>query len=178
MGVSLSEAKETFVDLLANAKADAERLRAKQTQDNMGDTLLATEAANPAVQRLLSEYRSDGARDQDIRDWWNKTDLERCFVAQFDNFIRMAHFFNLLHKGNSPDEAGAIVKKNRAYYGSPRDEGYDKFGTGDDRFLPYVLRDRVNRWILSCASTPEKFDAGSLRTFNALVRREIRCGNI
>jgi hypothetical protein len=80
-----------------------------------------------------------------------------------------------MEKGFSPDEAAAGVKRAFACYGDP--DGA-RFETGDNRPLPVVLRERVNKWIMKMMASQTKPDLGGLLTLNALIRREIRKGNI
>jgi hypothetical protein len=102
-------------------------------------------------------------------------DLERRMIMEVDALVRMSRYVSLRQKGMQADEATLLLKQFHAHYGDPDDS---KFDAGDDRLLPYELRDRIKRWNSKQANASGNLNLGELRTFNALVRREIRQGNI
>ena len=69
-------------------------------------------------------------------------DLERRMVIELDALVRMSRYVSLRQKGMQADEATLLLKQFHAHYGDPDDS---KFDTGDDRLLPYELRDRIKR---------------------------------
>jgi hypothetical protein len=63
-------------------------------------------------------------------------------------------------------------------YGDPADTSHR---SGDDRPLPYELKDRINRYIEKRRlHDPEAYkqDIQISSSFNALVRKEIRANNL
>lgn len=80
--------------------------------------------------------------------------------------------------GLGAEEAGTKVRKFYPIYGDPQDTTH---AIGDDRPLPYEIKERVNRYIeRRSQADPDKCkkEIEDSTTFNALVRREIRRGNI
>jgi len=70
------------------------------------------------------------------------------------------------------------LRKHRAIFGNP-DDITDI--TGKDRPLPYELKDRINIYIENKSQKePEQFkkDIEKSSSFNALIRKEIKKGNI
>lgn len=178
MKISASEAKKTFLGLLKRAKAASKKDGTANLSLNSGDTLLEAEASMPDIKAILMEKRKEGVRNEDIRWWWNMHDLERCIMVEIDNLPRMAVYTHSLEHGMSFEEATAKVRKCHPMYGEFSDTSTT---TGEDRPLPYELKDRVNNYIeKKTLSDPEglKKEVGQSSSFNALVRDEIRKGNI
>jgi len=178
MKTSASEAKKTFRGLLKRAKAASKKDGTANFPLNSGDILLDREAAEPDTKDMLTKKRKEGVRNEDIRWWWNMHDLERCIMVEIDNLHKMAMFTHSLEHGMTYTEAAAKVRKYHPKYGDPEDTSN---ASGEDRPLPYELKDRVNNYIEKKAlSDPEglKKQVEQSSSFNALVRDEIRKGNI
>ena len=98
-------------------------------------------------------------------------------LASDDNH-RLAFFMECLHKGMQEQDAAKAVRKTFPMYGDPADSTH---GSGDNRPLPYELKDRVNRFI-------ERYlmpDPGGARaklaaheTYNAVIRAELKAGRV
>jgi hypothetical protein len=179
MGVSVREAKRLCRDLIAQAKAEA---RAEGTDDlpaDLGDQLLKRErASNAEAVAMLSKKRAEGVRDEDIRRWWNMHDLERRLMLKNDDTSRMGVFLWALDQGLSKEAAADKVRRTFPMFGDPADESHS---AGDDRPLPDELKDRINRYV----ERRQKSDADQFKrdveessSFNALVRAEVRSGNL
>lgn len=105
-------------------------------------------------------------------------DIERCVMVEIDNLHKMAMYTHSLENGMNFEEAAAKVRKHHPMYGDTEDTSNT---SGEDRPLPYELKDRVNVYIEKKASNdPEglKRQIDQSSSFNALVRDEIRKGNI
>ena len=170
-GMSQEEAREAFGEMLQKAKNAARVEGTEDLPENFGDLLLQNEAQNPKIRAMLGKARRDGATEDDIRQWWNFHDLERRLIQEVDSALQMGHFLHLRQIGVPAEEAARRVKQNHVYFGDPDDP---RLGTGDDRFLPYELKDRINRWRLSQPKSASPSDP----TLNAVVRKGIREGSI
>ena len=105
-------------------------------------------------------------------------DLERRLMLKDDENSRIAMFMHHLDQGLSQEEAAVKVKKFHPMYGDPSDTSKS---SGDDRPLPHELKDRINRYTEMRAKQGAdsfKADLEASSSFNALVRREIRKGNL
>lgn len=110
-----------------------------------GNALLsAAHRGDPAAIAKVAAYRAEGATDADIRSWWNLSRVERQAILADDERARLAHFIHLVDETGDADLAGKRVFKMHPRYGDPEDT---TLGSGDDRPLPIVLKDRVNRYI-------------------------------
>ena len=70
------------------------------------------------------------------------------------------------------------VRKFHVIYGEPDDTTHT---VGDDRPLPEELKDRINIYIIKRPSTDQdkyKKEIEESSTLNALLRKEIKIGNI
>lgn len=178
MKISASEAKKTFRGLLKRAKTASKKDGTANLSLNSGDMLLETEADKPDVKDMFTKKRKEGVRDEDIRWWWNMHDIERCMMVEWDNIPRMAMYTHSVEHGMSFEEAAAKVRKHHPMYGDIEDTSNT---SGEDRPLPYELKDRVNIYIeKKTLSDPEdlKKQVEQSSSFNALVRKEITKGHI
>lgn len=105
-------------------------------------------------------------------------DLERRLMLKDDDLSRMAAFMHHVEQGTRTEEAAVEVKKFHPIYGDPNDTGKS---SGDDRPLPYELKDRINRYIemrVKQGADSYKADLEASSSFNALVRGKIKKGNL
>lgn len=131
-----------------------------------------------AVRAALAEKRAEGVTDEDIRWWWNRDDLEIRAMLKADERIRVRAYVVRLAKDEAPDVAISSVRKHFAIFAEPSDP-IDV--TDQDRPLPCELKNRVTRYIQRRSlENPEQYerDIQSSSSFNALVRWEIRAGNL
>jgi hypothetical protein len=177
MGLTLTQAKSTFRDLVKKAKEDSVKEGTSKFPQNFGDILLEKESTNPHFKSLLAKKRGEGAKDEDIRWWWNMHDLEKRMMVEVDNWSGFTLFLKLKENGLNEKEAGKRVKKSRPIFGDPDDAHV----TGDDRPLPHELRDRINIYLEKRSQTePEKLkrEIEESSSVNALIRKEIKNGKV
>lgn len=187
IGISEQEARKMAKDLLNQAVEESKKEGSYNLSPNFGDILLGERKAEDQllekiaqiIRKNLLKKREEGVRDEDIKWWWNMNDIERRMMLKVDdiNKIYMAQCF-VENEGMTPEEAFIKVRKFHPVYGDPLDTTHTK---GDDRPLPYELKDRINIYIEKRAkSDPGKYkkDIEASPTFNALVRKEIKAGNI
>ena len=193
-GVGQSEAKKVAKEMLNQAIEESKAEGSYYLPQNFGDILLGDAVTDdPTINDVAEMIRQntpkkkrEGVRDEDIRWWWNMNDTERRMMTKQDNIINMAHYTHALENPTEPVEsteealnnAAARVRKFHPKYGDPDDTTHTK---GDDRPLPYELKDRINIYIEKREKADaEKFteEVKQSSTFNALVRKEIRSGNL
>jgi len=177
-GMTLTQAKSTFRDLVKKAKEESLKEGTSKFPQNFGDILLEKESTNPHFKSMLTKKRSEGVRDEDIRWWWNMHDLERRMMIEDDNLSGFALFLKLKEDGLNEEEAGKRVKKSRPIFGDPDDTSTS---TGEDRPLPFELKDRINIYIQKRSQTDtEKFknEIAESLSFNASIRKEIKNGKV
>lgn len=81
-------------------------------------------------------------------------------------------------KEKAADEAAIQIRKFYPIYGDSNDTTHT---TGDDRPLPYELKDRIDVYIekrVKENSEKYKSEVQQSSTFNALIRKEIKAGNL
>ena len=119
----------------------------------------------------------DLVRAEDI-DWWNGLSLDDCTVLeQEDNVFRFASWRKFVETdGLSDTEAGKKVRLSfPTFYWILEHRVEEKFSLGIlDAKLPYVLKDRINRALMSRLIAKQAVAQAS--SFNALVRQLIRSG--
>ncbi len=174
-----SQAKSLVGEMLRQVKEESLREGTSNLPRNFGQVLLQKEATDKDTQLMLGKRRREGVKDDDIRWWWDMGDLERRMMQKVDDYFKSALYIKCRgDDGLNEEEAAEHVRKFQAIYGDPDDTSHT---SGDDRPLPDELKDRVNKYIeRRSQSDPEKCkaDIEKSSTFNALVRVEIRRGNL
>lgn len=151
---------------------------------NMGDMLIGKQDAGvfqDAIEKFkqnLDKKRKEGVTDEDIQWWFNLNDVERRMMVAVDDIAKLALFTNCREEGLNEKEATKEVRKYHPIYGDPSDTTHTK---GKDRPLPVELKDRINIYIEKKTTTDQKEYKKEIEessTFNALIRMEIKKGNI
>ena len=177
-GMSQSEARSMVRNLIKQAKEGAEKEGTSKIPPNFGDILIDSEDKEQKIKMMLRKRRNEGVRDEDIRWWWNMHDLERRLLTKDDEVSRLGLFIYHMKEGKSEEQAATLVKKYHPIFGDPDDTSTS---SGDDRPLPYELKDRINIYIQHRATNNTdnyKKDIEASSSFNSLVRREIRGGRL
>jgi len=179
LGMSLPQAVYFFNTLLEQAKREAQKEGTLDLPLNFGDILLKKEATDEKIRSILAKKRKEGVKDEDIRWWWNMHDLERRMMLKIDDIFRLALFAKLVEEdGLTKEEAAKRVRKLFPIFGDPDDTTHS---SGDDRPLPYELKDRINNYTMKRSMLdPERYkkEIEESSSFNALIRKEIRKGNL
>ncbi len=179
IGMSPLQAKSAFSDLLRKAKEESLEEGTSNLPENFGDMLLEKESRDGKIRSWLAMKRNEGVTDADFRNWWNRHDLERRISLEVDDLSRSNQFLKLKEEGSlSEEDAG---KRLDSFFPTYQDPNEPSLTTGDDRPLPYELKDRVDRYLEKKAQTnPERWKREVERssTLNALIRKEIKRGNI
>jgi len=190
--MGLPDAKETAKGLLDRAIEKSKKEGTYNLPPNFGNIILKEQKAeDPAIERIaegirntLLSKRTEGVRDEDIKWWWNLNDVERSIMVGVDEFHRLALCMKIVDEdGFSLEEAGKQAwRYHPKYTYGYRGEIKDISQQIKDRLpLPIELKDRINIYIEKRGkSDPERYkkDIEKSSTFNALIRKEIKAGNI
>ena len=194
--MSLPDAKETAKRLLDRAIEKSKKEGTYNLPPNFGSIILKEQKTEDSVvekfaegiQNTLPSKRTEGVKDENIKWWWNLNDVERNIMLAIDEMNRMALFINEIEnssessKEKAAEKAAKKVWKFHPTYGDPTNKtSLPSWVKEEDLPLPFELKDRINIYIEKRAkSDPEKYkkDIESSSTFNALIRREIRNGNV
>jgi hypothetical protein len=185
-GISSADAKKIAEDTLDRAIEASKKEGTYYLPENFGDIILGDAGSdNPTIKKIAESIRhklpmikKEGVREEDVRWWWNLNDIERHMMLKEDENAREALFIDRLKKDDLPDKAAEKVRKFHLMYGDPDDTSLT---TDDDRPLPYELKDRINNYIqkrIDDNSEKYKNDIEQSSTFNALIRKEIKAGNL
>lgn len=169
-------AKSLAREVLALGKERAKEERG--LPERFGDFILQRQDSDSHARQMLETRRSDGVTDRDFLWWWNQSALERGVMLAFDDIMRVTLWQELrTESGLTEEQATAEVRKRVVNYGNP---GGTSSEPGDDRPIPFELKDRVNRWLYLHAKQPEELATKMAKTssMNALIRAELRAGRI
>lgn len=179
MGMPPLQAKSIIHDLYKQAENEARNEGSINLPMNMGDILLEKESIDEGIKSMLAKRRKEGVRDEDIRWWMNRHELDRKMMARINDMFKFAMFLKLTKADGLSDAAATTeVKKSFTIFGDPDDTSTS---IGDDKPLPSELKYRIDTYIWKrSVSDPEKFkeDMRKSTSFNALIRQELRKGNI
>jgi len=178
-GISPGQAKKRLADILSTIKAEASKEGTAELPQKLGDVILSKETSDARIRSELSKVREEGARNEDIRWWWNLCDLERRMTMKMHSLVISASFENLQKSMQlSRKEAFGMLRKKHIMFGNPQDSS---FSSGKDRPLPYELLNRIGIF-LNKVSQPGMEDVqskiNSSSSLNSFIRQEIRKGNI
>lgn len=190
--MGIPDSRRTAKELLNHAIEKSKKEGTYNLPPNFGNIILKEEKAeDPVVEgiaerirKTLPGKRTESVRDEDIKWWWNLNDVERSIMVGVDEFHRIALCLKLVDEdGLSFKEAGEQVwKYHPKYTYGYRGEMKKMPKEIENEFpLPIELKDRINIYIEKRAkSDPEKYkkDIEKSSTFNALIRKEIKAGNI
>jgi predicted RNase H-like HicB family nuclease len=175
-GQSISEARRTMREAIKACKEQAHQEGTDKLPDNFGTLLITkSEKLHDMGLTIVENARLDGARDEDIEEWWNLHDLQRRMVIWHENALRYASFLSFREDGLNADEAMARVRVIFPMYGDPNDTTHT---SGDDRPLRHELRGRVDRYRERYDSQKVGEASKHFTTFNAFVRSEMRSGHL
>jgi hypothetical protein len=174
VGADHSEARKTAQSVLDGARQLVQERGWSDEAPGRGDHLLEVMETKPTVRAEIEKIRSEGVRDEDIRTWWNLPPLERAAIEKMDELNRSATWLGFLRQGKSFDEAAAKMWKAYPKFGDASSE------SGDDRPLPIELKFRIVQYIEKQVSKPNAYKKRlkAFASFNALIRHEIREGNL
>jgi len=134
------QAQLIFQQLLKEVKRDI--AAGSDLPVNMGDYLLKTEKNNMRMNGMIEKRRLFGVTDEQIRQWWNKDQLERGLIKKFSEFQRMAIYTMLKKSGMSSQDASKKVKMCFPTYGE-KDLSLH---------LPYEIKEKVDDYIYGLLS--------------------------
>jgi len=179
MGMTLTQAKSTFHDLYKQAENEAKVEGSINLPMNLGDILLEKESTRQETKSMLAKRKKEGVREEDIRWWMNRHELDRKMMIKVDDISKLALFTKLTEEDRlSEEEAAKEVKKYFPIFGDTDDTSTS---AGDDRPLPFELKDRINIYIQKRSQTdPAKYkkEISESSSFNALIRKEVKAGNV
>lgn len=123
----------------------------------------------------IVKVKEEGVTDEDLELWWSFYPDGQKEIIKQDNTSRMAFFLDKKAQGADADEAAEALRKAFPIYGDPADQ---KHTSGNDRPLPYELKDRVNRYVERVTKEGKlhdyKKEIDEFSTYNAFVRDKIR----
>ena len=137
---------------------------------------------------IVNAARREGAKDEDIEEWWDFSEKQRQKVLLRENTFRYT-MFKTLHEeeGKTADEAALMVKKTFPMYGRAGDEEAvkkdvqvcERLGlTTESKILPPELRGRVDIYREKMGASQILGLAKEYESYNAFLRTKIREGEI
>ena len=149
--------------------------------------LEAARAGSEPLRSIVDSARREGARDEDIEEWWDFPEKFRQEITVRENAFRLTMFRKLLEEGKGEDEAALAVKKTFPIYGRTgvdEEEGRDaqacsELGlTEKSRMLPPELRGRVDVYREKNGAQKILALAEEYESYNAFLRDRIKAGQL
>lgn len=137
------------------------------------------------VAAYLAAIKKEGVTEEDIKEWYSLSPLERAVLEIEDGAFRTAAFLHEIEKKKTDGfeeeeaakEAAIHVRRHFPIWGDPRDTTHTE---GDDRPLPIELKLRELRWRMKQLQDPVAFNIKlhTYSSYNAMVRAVIRKGEL
>ncbi len=175
-GLPKGHAKRTARQLVAMARQQARS--DPNLPPNFGLVLIERETTDDSIREMLAGKRAEGVTDADIKWWWGLDNIEQRLFIVVDDWCRVASFKKYCAEGLTEEQAIAQLRKAYPIFGDPKDARDVK---GDDRPLPFELKNRVSKWAdvaLGKESVRDASQQPPITSMNALVRSEIRAGRL
>jgi hypothetical protein len=179
-GVPRREAKKT-AKMIAE---DAEEFRAKEGTASIPANAADLVLSGVAFHRFPADYgaqlKAEGVTEKDIRWWWGMPDPMCWFLFSWEECVAGTTFLSGLAKGLEPGTAAKRMTQSIVTYRfGPAYEDQPNF-VGDNKRLPFEMKDRIDRYVESRKKDPEgyKKEIESFPSVNALMRAKIRTGEL
>jgi len=186
------EAKKRFNQILEEAKIKCKEYGITENRNWSENLIKLMNSTNTQIniedkffkdrvdyyKKYIDVRKKEGVIESDIRSWWDLHYLERAFIQELDNSFRLVAALINREKGLSGEESAKLIRRIFITYGDPNDTSH---AIGDNRPLPYELKDRINKYIEKRTRenpTAFKNEIQNYETYNALIRAEIKKGNI
>ncbi len=140
------------------------------------------------LKSIVDTARQDGARDEDIEEWWDFPEKFRQSITISENTFRLAMFSELIEEeGKSEDEAAIMVKNTFPIYGrtgveeeEKRDaQACEELGlTEKSRMLPPELRGRIDIYREKMGAQKLLSLSKEYESYNAFLRDKIKEGKL
>ncbi len=170
--------ESTVREMVQEALKRASRQTPSLSGKGAGQQLLRLGAESPELQHYVKVCRDDGVHDDDFELWWSLHEVERQMVI-LDDERWTAHALVLEYKRSGELERAADrVARHRVSYRSFLAPPAPAEPQGEDRHLPYELKDRVNRWIEGQERRPGPLFPPQSSSANAYIRHLVRKGEI
>lgn len=142
-----------------------------------GKQLLEQKKDNPIISKVLNTLYKEGVTDEDFTQWWNMPDSQHVKIKEDDNISKMTVLNVLISKGMSRKKAVEKIFKTFPVYGDQNDSSKVK---GKDKFLPYELKNRINKFFTTTATKNISVEKEVLKfsSMNAYIRSKIKNGEI
>ncbi|MBI4708699.1 MAG: hypothetical protein HY764_00650 [Candidatus Portnoybacteria bacterium] len=176
----------TAGQLLDRAIEESKKYGTYYLPHNFGDIILGEskakedrfEKAAQIFRRKLDYKKQEGVRNDDIKKWWNLYDVERKMQEQVDLFYQTALLISLNERGLSEGERVLELQKAYPIYGEATLA--QNIPEGDDKPLPFELKDRVNIFLEKYVGNSEKLksELNNFSSLNAFIRDKVKQGEI
>ncbi len=177
--MSTGDALSVVRSCIDTAKKEIRKEGTQRLPANYGDVLLQREKTDANVANELAKKRREGVTDEDIRVYWNASELWRRTTDQLGQFLMYSAWKGLVKEGQSDEEAALHVRRLFPYWGNPDDMSV---ASGDNRPLPIELSRREDAWTsrerqrIGDQAFQERCQSSS--SYNAVIRAEIRAGRL
>ena len=149
--------------------------------------LEASRIGQEPLRSIVNTARQEGARDEDIEEWWDFPEKFRQAILISENTFRLTMFRQLQEEGKSEDEAAIMVKNTFPIYGRTGVEEEEKRDaqackelglTEKSRMLPPELRGRIDIYGEKMGAQKLLSLSKEYESYNAFLRDKIKEGEL
>jgi hypothetical protein len=176
-GYSRDEAERRVKDAIQRFSRETGDEGPDDLPDKKGDHIIeGAKEGRDDCRRIVRAAKDEGATEEDIRRWWNRSSVERRLICWAEKIaVRDPMYETAKEYGLSDEEARRKVRQFFPVYGDP-DEAEDM--ADEDRPLPHELRDRIEKYRRTQDRSDMREKLKDFSSYNAFVRHEIREGKL
>lgn len=187
--MGITDAIKMAKDMLNQAIERAKKEGTYSLPNNFGSIILKEEKTEDSfvekfaetIRKTLPIKRVDGVTDNDIKWWWNLNEVERNMILAVDEMARLALLAYEIQNSTEINAAKIVWKFHPVYTYGVQKDAVPSWVKEEDLPLPIELKERVVTYSEKRSNDNlEKYkkDMETSSTFNALIRREIKAGNL
>ena len=146
-GMSGKEAKTIAKEVVKAAKKKQIEEGTKGFPPNAAELVLSGVAFQTWPDDYGEQLKAEGVTEEDIRWWWGLPDFTRWVFFCWDDHMAMVAFISGIEKGLDPESSTREMSKNVATYRYGISYEAPPIFVGENKRLPYEMKDRVDRHI-------------------------------
>jgi len=163
--------RKAIRDQIQICKTEASQQETDNLPNYFGNYIIEqSKSGNEKFKLIVNKAILGGATEDDIKEWWNLSDLERRMAIWEDTIFRISTFNIFKSQGYSFEECANKIRKTYPLYGDQSEEINTQ---GDDRPLPNELHCRINRMTADWAPMYVQQFSVQYNTMNAFIRDEL-----
>jgi len=180
-GMDPREAKKIAKQIVKQAGSKQVEQGTRNIPPNAAELVLSGASFHVFPADYGKQLAEEGVTEDDIRWWWGLPDFMRWVMFCWEEHLAMVAFLDGLQKGLDSEAATRKMTKQMALYRYGLSYEKPPVFVGDNRRLPYEIKDRVDMHIEKRIKQDQegfKREFESATSFNAYIRAKVTAGEL